>query len=108
MSTSDRAARALVMLGGVVIAALVVRCAPPDACLRHSDCGSGATCVEGSCREGALADAAADAPPEGAPAPSARSDASTPAEASTDAATDAPVEAGDDPADAAPDGSTDE
>jgi len=48
VSIFDRS-KLLVAIAMGVAALAVVRCAPPDACLRISDCGSGLTCVQGDC-----------------------------------------------------------
>jgi hypothetical protein len=91
VSIFDRS-KVLVMIAVGVAALAVVRCAPPDGCLRISDCSSGLTCVEGSCvpdlgppGEGGVA--------EGGGSDGTAREASTPAEASVitpaDAASDA-------------------
>lgn len=91
MSIFDRS-KLLVMIAVGVAALAVVRCAPPEGCLRISDCASGLTCVENACvpdpgdpGEGGVVEGG------GSDAPVA--EASTPAEASVgtpgDAASDA-------------------
>lgn len=109
MSIYERTTRAFVTGSGLVLAALVVRCAPPDACLRHSDCGSRASCIEGNCREGASVESS---PPDGARDASITDAAhdTSPVDAGSpsDAAADRSADAGGEPTDAEPfDDSTD-
>lgn len=90
MSTFDpaRAARHAPTRFVVVFASLFaglafLRCAPPEQCLRMSDCATGYTCVEGSCR--GPEDDAGDAGSSDATASDAsRADGRAPRDASTD------------------------
>jgi hypothetical protein len=93
VSIFDRS-KVLVMIAVGVAALAVVRCAPPDGCLRISDCASGLTCVEGSCvpdrgdpGEGGIA--------EGGGSDGTVAEASTPADASVVTHADAASDAGD-------------
>lgn len=44
-----------------VVALAVLRCGPPEQCLRISDCSSGLTCAEGACVPDDLASSAGEA-----------------------------------------------